>query len=78
MAEKIAATLAPGEVMANMDPTGPKVIRAADPIVGVNAVTPGDFAGQFPNPLDPTEVIDLCEEIGVWSAIPEIRTGLKT
>jgi hypothetical protein len=78
MAEKVAATLAPGEVIANMDPNGPKVIRAADPVISPTYATPGDFAGQFPNPLDPTEIIDLCEEIGVWSAIPEIRTGLKT
>jgi hypothetical protein len=69
-----------GEKVLNMDPAAPpaeKVFRAADPAIS-NVATPGDFAAEFPNPLDPTEVLDLCEDLGVWSAIPEEKTGLKT
>ena len=78
--EPIVATIA-GEPVANMDPSGPPAFvatqRATDPVMGT-VTTPVDFAAQFPNPLDPTEVITKCEDLGVWAAIPEIRTGLKT
>ena len=33
------------------------VQRATDPLA-VNVVTPGDFAAQFPTPLDHTEILD--------------------
>jgi hypothetical protein len=69
-----------GEKVLNMDPAAPpaeKVFRAADPVMS-NVATPADFAAQFPTPLDPLEVLDLCEDLGVWSAIPEERTGLKS
>lgn len=52
------------------------VFRATDPVV-TNVATPGDFTGQFPTPVDTTEILAMCEEISVWRAIPEIRTGLK-
>jgi len=52
------------------------VQRATDPI-GVNVVTPTDFAAQFPTPLDHTEILDLCEDISLFQNIPEIRTSLK-
>jgi hypothetical protein len=54
----------------------PVVQRATDPIA-VNVVTPGDFAGQFPTPLDHTEILDMCEDISLFQNIPEIRTSLK-
>ncbi len=76
MAEPILETIA-GEAVANMDPSGPKVFRAADPVMA-NANTPADFAAQFATPLDTTEIITKCEELGVWSAIPEEKTGLKS
>lgn len=52
------------------------VFRATDPVV-TNVATPGDFTGQYPTPVDTTEILAMCEEISAWRAIPEIRTGLK-
>uniref|UniRef100_A0A6H1ZAQ8 Capsid protein n=1 Tax=viral metagenome TaxID=1070528 RepID=A0A6H1ZAQ8_9ZZZZ len=51
--------------------------RATDPLV-LNVGTPADFAAQFPTPLDPTEVLALCEDITLWRNIPEELTGLQT
>lgn len=54
------------------------VDKAVDPVLtAAVVVTPADFAAQFPNPLDTTELVAMCEEINVWRSIPEIRTGLK-
>lgn len=69
-----------GEAVLNMDPQAPpaeKVFRATDPAIS-NVATPADFAAQFPNPLDPTEVLDLCEDLNVWKTLPDVKTGLKT
>lgn len=52
------------------------VARATDPLV-TNVATPADFAAQFPTPLDPTEILAMCEEVTLLQAIPERRTGLK-
>lgn len=52
------------------------VSRAVDPAVS-NISTPQDFAGQYPTPLDTTEIVAMCEEIGLWKAIPELPTALK-
>ena len=52
------------------------VAKATDPVV-TNVATPGDFAAQFPTPLDPTEILTLCEEVTLLQALPEKRTGLK-
>lgn len=35
---------------------------------------PGDFAAQYPQPLDPTEILTECEEINVWRALEEVVT----
>jgi hypothetical protein len=59
------------------DPSHKTVFRATDPAIS-NVATPGDFAAQFPTPLDTTEILAMCEEISVWRAIPEVRTGLKS
>ena len=67
----------PGEKVADMANGGAFVSRATDPVVS-NVGTPIDFAAQYPTPLDPTEVITMCEEINLLNAIPEQRTGLKT
>lgn len=67
MAELIADMGNPGEVF---------VQRASDPAIS-NVSTPADFSAQFPTPLDPTEVLTLCEEVNLLNAIPEKRTGLK-
>lgn len=56
----------------------PAVQRAiADPINISTPSTPVDFAAQFPTPLDPTEILALCEDVTLLQAIPERRTGLK-
>ena len=65
------------EVVADMaNPGGAFVQRATDPVVS-NVATPVDFSAQFPTPLDPTEILTLCEEINLLNAIPERRTGLQ-
>jgi len=53
------------------------VSKATDPAIS-NVGTPGDFAAQFPTPLDPTEFVNMCEELNTWRTIPEVTTGLKT
>jgi len=66
------------ELVADMggNPGDAFVLKAADPVV-TNVATPGDFAAQFPTPLDPTEVIAMCEEVNLLNSIPEQPTGLK-
>ncbi len=65
------------EIVADMaNPGGAFVQRATDPVV-TNVATPVDFSAQFPTPLDPTEILTLCEEVNLLNSIPEKRTGLK-
>lgn len=64
------------ELVADLENGGAFVQRATDPVVS-NVATPGDFAAQFPTPLDPTEVLTLCEEVNLLNTLPERRTGLK-
>ena len=46
-----------------------------DPVVLLQPYTqPSDFTAQYPQPLDPTEILQLCEEIRVWEALPEVVT----
>lgn len=52
------------------------VNRATDPVVS-NVTTPVDFAAQYPNPIDPTEIIAMCEEVNLWRSIPSQPTELK-
>jgi hypothetical protein len=66
-----------GEKVVNPSTGEAFVARATDPVV-TNVGTPVDFAAQFPTPLDPTEILDMCEEVTLLQAIPEKRTGLKT
>jgi len=55
-----------------------EVTRAADPVITiVSPLQPQDYLGQYPTPLDPTEIMDMCEEITLWRAIPEVRTQLN-
>lgn len=51
--------------------------RANDPVMSPQASTPIDFAAQFPQPLDTTELVAMCEELGLWKALPELPTSLK-
>lgn len=65
----------PEELVLNVE-GGAFVNKATDPI-SPNASTPGDFTAQFPQPLDTTEIITMCEEINVWQTLPEKRTALN-
>jgi hypothetical protein len=52
--------------------------RATDPLVLPQPYsTPADFTAQYPQPLDTTEIIAMCEELSVWQAIPEKETALN-
>lgn len=52
------------------------VVRATDPMITPQPyVSPTDFAAQYPTPLDPTEIIAMCEEVTVWNAIPNNPDG---
>lgn len=56
----------------------PMVARATDPVILPQPYSsPGDFLAQFPQPLDTTEIIAMCEEISMWQALPEQRTALR-
>ena len=65
-----------GEPVLDVAQGGAFVQQATDPVV-TNVATPADYAAQYPVPLDPTEIIAMCEEITVWKRLPEIRTALK-
>lgn len=65
------------DVIADMgNPGGAFVARATDPVVS-NVATPIDFSAQFPTPLDPTEILAMCEEVNLLKFLPEKRTGLQ-
>lgn len=49
-----------------------------DPVISPNYSSPADFAAQYPTPLDPTEVLNLCEEITLWTRLPEQTTSLSS
>ncbi len=54
------------------------IARTTDPVILPQPyASPADFAAQYPTPLDPMEVIAMCEEITVWQALPELTTSLK-
>jgi len=53
------------------------VSKATDPVV-TNVSTPIDFAAQYPQPLNTEELVAMCEELGVWRALPEMRTSLQS
>lgn len=61
----------------NQTPGNGFVSRATDPLLAIAATTPADFAAQFPQPLNTTELVAMCEELSAWRAIPEIPTSLK-
>ena len=68
--------MADGEVVLDVANGGSFVQKATDPVMA-NAALPGDFAAQYPTPLDTTEIITMCEEITVWQTIPVKKTALK-
>ena len=56
---------------------GAVVERATDPVISPSYSSPGDFSAQYPQPLDTSEIITMCEEVTMWKALPEVRTALK-
>jgi len=53
--------------------------RSVDPVILPQPyVTPGDFAAQYPTPLDRLEILAMCEEVTVLKYLPELPTGLKS
>ena len=60
-----------------LNPVNGEVFRATDPVISPNYSTPSDFTAQYPTPLDPTEILAMCEEISLLQYIPEKRTGLR-
>jgi len=54
------------------------VQKTTDPVILPQPYSqPADFAAQYPTPLDPTEILDLCEEISLLQALPEEPTQLN-
>lgn len=52
--------------------------RATDPnVLPQPYSSPADFSAQYPQPLDTTEILAMCEEVTLLQAIPEIPTSLK-
>jgi hypothetical protein len=67
-----------GETALDAETGQPFVLRATDPnVLPQPYVTPGDFAAQYPTPLDPTEILAMCEEVSFWRALPTQPTQLK-
>jgi hypothetical protein len=55
------------------------VAKTTDPLILPQPyASPTDYAGQYPTLLDPLEVLDLCEELSVYRAIPQQSTELST
>lgn len=71
-----------GEKMLNV--AEPEVQKSTDPVnpfpteTAKILNTPLDFAAQFPQPLNPTEVIAMCEEVSLLQAILDVPTGLQS
>lgn len=58
--------------------TDPMVTQTTDPLIAPQPyASPGDFAAQYPQPLDPTEIIAMCEELTVWQLLTDETTALK-
>lgn len=54
------------------------VSKTTDPVILPQPYSkPADFTAQYPTPLDPTEILDMCEEINLLRAIPEQGTSLN-
>lgn len=69
-----------GEKVLNLGAEGGAsfVSRSTDPVILPQPYAkPGDFYAQYPIPLNPTEIIAMCEEITAWQAIPEKQTSLN-
>lgn len=54
------------------------VCDVADPVLAQAASTPSDYSTEYPNMIDPTELLAGCEELTVWQALPEVRIQTKS
>ena len=54
------------------------VERAADPNISPAYALPTDFVGQYPQVAPTSEIVAMCEEIGMLNYLPQHSTGLKT
>lgn len=60
------------------DGQGAFVSRTTDPVILPQPYSsPADFSAQYPTPLDPLEVVAMCEELSLWQALPEETTALQ-
>jgi hypothetical protein len=52
--------------------------KTTDPVILPQPyASPADFAAQYPQPLDPTEIIAMCEEVALYQFIPVQSTSLN-
>jgi len=79
--ESLTQTLAGLKAMGMTDETIEQVNKAlvektvTDPVVLLQPYSqPADFTAEYPQPLDPTEILTLCEEITTYQALPEVVT----
>jgi hypothetical protein len=80
MENTLAPDLLAGEQVLDMGAGGNEafVSKTTDPVILPQPyASPADFAAQYPTPLDPLEVISMCEEVSLWQAIPEEMTSLQ-
>jgi hypothetical protein len=55
-----------------------EVERTTDPVILPQPYSsPTDFAAQYPQPLDPTEIITMCEEVTLLQALTRDSTALN-
>src|SRR5512139_1597198 len=55
------------------------VSKTTDPVILPQPYAqPADFGAQYPNPLDTTELLRLCEEVNLLQAIPDQSIALST
>lgn len=52
--------------------------RTTDPVILPQPYSqPADFTAQYPTPLDPNEILDMCEEVSLYRALPRDQTALN-
>jgi len=51
--------------------------RDTDPMYPNGVPTPGDYTNEFGIAIDTTEILALCEEVGLYNALPEVVRGTK-
>jgi len=52
--------------------------KATDPVILPQPYSqPADFTAQYPTPLDPNEILAMCEEVALWRALPVEQTALN-